>query len=292
MNHLKEAFEAIFQNTIDSLYNTSQSDELLSACHYALMGAGKRTRPLLVLSCNQLLDGHLEDALYPAAAVEMIHTYSLTHDDLPLMDNDDMRRGRPSVHKVFGDVTALLAGDALLTDAFSILSKRLNPQSTLSDSRRLQMVSELALSCGGCGMVLGQSRDMQSDENRISSPEALEEMHSLKTGRLLAASCTIGALSATKSSTGDLLRLRQFGEKLGLAFQILDDLLDNKTGTGKSVGKDKIQGKFTFLSCWSEDKARERAEQLSEEAKKLLQPYGSRAQKLCQFIDELHSRTH
>jgi geranylgeranyl pyrophosphate synthase len=199
----------------------------------------------------------------PAAlALEMVHTYSLVHDDLPTMDNDDLRRGRPTVHKVFDEAEALLAGDSLLTDAFGLLA---DPEAymgfpnSLPASIRVGMVTELAQAAGGHGMVLGQSQDLYWTGRSGAHADHLTFIHLRKTGRLLGAAAAIGAMSQD-ASEDQIRAFRTFGEQLGLAFQITDDLLDDSITTGKSAGKDSATGKLTYLSHMGRSEAKIEAE--------------------------------
>jgi len=241
------------------------NDRLSEACCYALSGKGKRVRSVLALLCAEALGGRVEDAIVPAVAVEMIHTYSLVHDDLPLFDDDDLRRGRPTVHVKFDEPTAVLAGDGLLTDAWRVLSEYTGGIANLSASQRLAMVREFAMAGGGQGMALGQMLDMQWTRRNDYTENVLEEIHTKKTGALIAASCVAGGLAATPDPSV-LLLLRNFGESLGLAFQVADDLLDDMDDTGKSKGKDLEAGKLTYIRVLGRKKAREFNSLLTEKS--------------------------
>lgn len=270
-------------------------DPLSCAVRYALEGEGKRVRPLLCLLTAQACGARptdLEEAMPAALALEMVHTYSLVHDDLPIMDNDDLRRGRATVHKVYGDAEALLAGDALLTDAFGILT---DPETYLGQKKRLPaatvvpMVAELARAAGGEGMVLGQSQDLYWTGRSGAQAVHLNSIHLRKTGRLLGASSALGAMTRG-ASPSQIDAYRTFGEQLGLAFQITDDLLDDSTGTGKSAGKDLASGKLTYLSFMSRDEATHAADATTQKALTALESTGIATRELAAFAGMLLNR--
>lgn len=250
----RDTFEKAFHEHVDEFYRGDE--KLQEACRYALEGQGKRIRPLLLLLSYQLFSQEWKRALPSAIAVEMVHTYSLVHDDLPLMDDDDLRRGRPTVHKKFDEATALLVGDALLSDAFAILAHTHAHSGII-----VAMLRELSSAIGGRGMVLGQSLDLFWTAKAGYSYEDLLSIHQNKTGKLFAASCALGALAAGADGK-DVSALREFGLELGLVFQILDDLLDEQEGTGKSAGKDRESGKLTFLTLMDRVSAQERVRDL------------------------------
>ena len=238
---------------------------LLDAEQYSLFAGGKRIRPTLVLEFCRLFGGRDEAALPFAAAVEMIHTYSLIHDDLPCMDNDDLRRGKPTNHKVFGEAIALLAGDALLTGAFEVASTN----TAVTPEIAAMATAYLAANAGRYGMIGGQVMDIAGEHRKLSVEELLK-LHSLKTGALINASCVLGALAAG-ISPGDsaMEKVVLYAEKIGLAFQIVDDLLD-QTGDekllGKKTGADKEHEKNTFLSFYTIEEAQFYADRLTAEA--------------------------
>jgi farnesyl diphosphate synthase len=248
------------------------------AMRYAVFAGGKRLRPFLVLSSSGLFAVERAQALRVAAAVECLHTYSLVHDDLPCMDDDDLRRGRPTTHVAFDEATAVLAGDALLTVAFEILSHR---DTHPSAEVRCQLIESLAKAGGNNGMIGGQMIDMEA-ENRSLSSDAIVLLQQMKTGALFEFSCEAGALLA-QASNEDRVRLRDYARDFGLVFQITDDLLD-VTGTaektGKSVGKDQDQGKATLVSIMGVEGARAEAEKLVSRAASALEPYGEKAKDL------------
>ncbi len=253
------------------------------AVRYVMEAGGKRVRPMLCLLSAEAVGGDPAKALDAALAVELVHTYSLVHDDLPCMDNDDLRRGKPTAHKVFGDANALLAGDALLTDAFAVLSADADPV------RGLALVRELSLAAGGGGMVLGQSLDLHWTARHGAGQAQLDEIHLKKTGYLLGASTAMGAVAGGASP--DLAaRFREFGRLTGLAFQILDDLLDDSSGTGKSTGKDQAAGKLTYLSLMSREEARRAADRHTAAAVKEISVSGVKADALVGYAQALLTR--
>ena len=245
---------------------------LLNAERYSLFAGGKRIRPTLVLEFCRLFDGEDEAAMPFACAVEMIHTYSLIHDDLPCMDDDDLRRGKPANHKVFGDAMAILAGDALLTGAFEVAASNTAAGAEIS----AMAVAYLAGSVGRFGMVGGQVMDLEG-ENKELTLDQLIKLHSLKTGALISASCVLGALAAGVSFADERMRdVITYSENIGLAFQIVDDILD-QTGDsqtlGKNVGVDAERNKNTFLSFYSVEEAQYYADQLTSGAVNAVRKY-------------------
>lgn len=279
-----ERFEAEWLSVQDRLY--PESTRLHAACRYALAGQGKRIRPLLAMAAAEAVGSDWQKALPASMALEFVHTYSLVHDDLPCMDDDDMRRGRATTHKVFDEATALLVGDALLTDSFQVLleSKHL-PAPAL-----VELVKTLSEAAGGRGMVYGQDLDMHWTGRHGFMAQDLDAIHLNKTGALIAAACAMGGLAAG-ASNDTASHLKTFGLKLGLAFQIIDDLLDNSATTGKSRGKDAESGKLTYLSLMSEDEAKTRAERLTEEALQELLPFGDQGAALRLLALKLLQRT-
>ena len=234
---------------------------LLETMRYAVFSGGKRLRPVLALASCEAFGGRVKDALAPAAALEMVHTYSLIHDDLPAMDDDDLRRGRPTAHKAFGEAEAILAGDALLTLAFEVMATR--PAGEAAASRRAEAVAVLARRAGHSGMVGGQLADLLA-ERRPPAEAPIEWIHRHKTGALLAASVEIGALHAG-AAANDLAAIARYGEAMGLAFQITDDVLDRTASAealGKTPGKDEKSGKATYPALVGLDESRREARRL------------------------------
>jgi geranylgeranyl diphosphate synthase type II len=240
---------------------------------HALMAGGKRLRPVLTIAACEACGGREEQVLEPAAALEMIHTYSLIHDDLPAMDDDDLRRGRPTVHRAFGEAEAILAGDGLHTLAFEILGTR--PEGPEFAMRRTEAVALVARSAGVEGMVGGQVADLEGGEDKVDAA-GLDWIHRHKTGALIAASAELGAIhaGADKISRAALFR---YGLTLGLAFQIADDILDCTSTAeqlGKTPGKDLRDGKATYPALFGLDASREEARRLADEAAETLRPLG------------------
>ena len=247
------------------------------AMRYSLFAGGKRLRPILVLAAAEAVGGLSREALPLACSFELIHTYSLIHDDLPSMDNDDMRRGKPTSHKVFGEALAILAGDALLTEAFH-LATRPEVMKRVPARRRLQAMWHLARAAGSLGMVGGQTMDILTQGQTVDAG-TLEYIHSHKTGALISACVAVGAIVGG-ATVRQLRRLQGYGEKLGLAFQITDDLLDvqsSEAATGKRVGKDAQRGKLTFPGLLGLDQSTQHARQLISEASEALKLFGEEA---------------
>lgn len=236
------------------------------AMRYSVFAGGKRLRPMLALFGCEAVGGKLEDAMPAAVALEMIHTYSLVHDDLPAMDDDDFRRGRPTCHKVYGEAVAILAGDALLTQAFQVLA---DPTATgVPAARRLQIVVEIAAAAGSQGMVGGQTMDIQA-EGKGLEPATLLSLHARKTGALLRASLRVGGLAGGADAAA-MACLTGYGERLGLAFQIVDDILDiegSSAEMGKSAGSDQRKRKATYPAVFGLEAAHRDATRLLAEAR-------------------------
>ncbi len=255
---------------------------LLDAMRYASLGGGKRFRPFLVVECATLFDVAREHSLMAAAALECVHCYSLAHDDLPAMDDDDLRRGRPTTHKAFDEATAILAGDGLLTFAFDILSR---PQTHPDAEVRLKLVSALARASGLGGMVGGQMLDLAAEGRFDRSPPALGEhevktLQAMKTGALLRYGCVAGAILG-KAGPANLNALDRYGSALGEAFQIADDLLDlegDPATVGKATGKDAAAHKATLVGVLGTGPAKRRLEALVAEAQSALGPFGGDAE--------------
>jgi geranylgeranyl diphosphate synthase type II len=264
-------------------------ERLVAAMRYSVFGGGKRLRPILALSAFDAVGGEGDAVLAPACATELIHTYSLIHDDLPAMDDDDTRRGRPSCHVAFDEATAILAGDALLPLAFEIVAR----EGGLRPSVRAEIIGELASANGVRGMVAGQQADMDG-EGSEATVDAVELIHIRKTARPLRASVIVGAL-AGGAPAPVLDALSDFGDAMGLAFQIADDLLD-ETGTagemGKAVGKDRQRGKLTYPAAAGIEGARRRAAELVETALGALETFDDRGwalREIARFVVERRS---
>jgi farnesyl diphosphate synthase len=263
------------------LSNTPLSDEmtrpahLMAAMRHGSLNGGKRLRPFLVRESAALLGGPVDVALRVGVALECLHCYSLIHDDLPAMDNDDLRRGQPTVHKAFDEATAILAGDSLLTYAFDIIAA---PETVLADRLKTELVLSLARAAGPGGMAGGQALDLAAE--RSSPDEAgITILQAMKTGALLRFACEAGAIIAGSESE-HRERLRLFGQKIGLAFQLADDLLDltsDAATMGKATGKDAGRGKGTLVALHGITWAEDRLDVLTKEAVELLAPYGEKA---------------
>jgi geranylgeranyl pyrophosphate synthase len=261
------------------------------AIRYSLFAGGKRIRPVLVLAAGEAVGGARAELVSLACAVEMIHTYSLIHDDLPAMDNDDLRRGKPTSHKVFGEAIAILAGDALLTRAFHVLAELPAGASDALVRRRLAASAELGLACGTTGLIGGQVMDLESEGKTIDAG-ALEGLHRAKTGALLKASVRGGAMLGGASEE-ELARLTRYAEAIGLAFQVVDDVLDateDAARLGKTAGKDQAAQKATYVSVHGLERARQLAATLREDALAALQPLGPRGALLAALAREIVDR--
>ncbi len=258
------------------------------AMRYSLMAGGKRIRPVLCLEAAAAVGATNEALLATACSLEFIHTYSLIHDDLPALDNDDFRRGKPTCHKVFGEAMAILAGDSLLTLAFQVLSDL----PALPPKRKVRVIAELARASGTVGgMIGGQVADIEG-EGQPPSAELLDTIHRAKTGALLRASLRMGAICGD-ATEADLEALTNYGEHVGLAFQIVDDILDveeSSEALGKTAGKDANQGKITFPAVYGLDVSRTMAQAECDAAHAAVTKFGARAQRLREIADMIVSR--
>ncbi|QLF71253.1 polyprenyl synthetase family protein [Peteryoungia desertarenae] len=282
-DHRLSSFAKSVEANLDLLLSThplpgelARPDQLIEAMHYGALNGGKRLRPYLVMESTRLFGGNEEAAMRVGCALECLHSYSLIHDDLPAMDNDDLRRGKPTVHIAYDEATAILAGDGLLTYAFDIVAA---PETELADQAKVQLVLELARAAGIGGMAGGQSLDLGA-EKATPDEEGIILLQSMKTGALLRFACEAGAIIAGKSAE-DRRRLRTFGEVIGRAFQLADDLLDvtaDAKTMGKATGKDADRGKATLVGLHGIAWAEARLDQLVEEAIGILAPYGDKAQ--------------
>lgn len=255
-----------------------------TAMRYSVFAGGKRIRPILCLEAGRIFNGDVSAANYPACAIEFIHTYSLIHDDLPALDNDDLRRGKPTCHKKFGEAIAILAGDALLTLAFESIGATPVPA-----ERRVAILKEVATSAGTVnGMVGGQVADIEAEGKRVE-PQMLEYIHRSKTAALIRASITAGGLCAG-ASDDDVARLRRFGETIGWAFQVTDDILDveeSSAALGKTAGKDIAQEKATYPGVYGLERSHAIANDLATKAIAELAPFGERASRLQEIAEFL-----
>ena len=265
------------------------AERLQEAMAYACLGGGKRIRPVLVYGANRALDGNLADADPAAAAVELIHSYSLVHDDLPAMDDDDLRRGKASVHKAFDEAVAILAGDALQSLAFAVLAETSRSHAAATQLRQIQV---LAAAVGANGMVGGQCLDCCATGSG-SSLQALEALHRLKTGALIRASVLLGAHSAEGATDQQLADFQLYADCIGLAFQIQDDILDVTADTaslGKPQGSDQHNDKTTYVSLLGLEQAQSKASEMTGQAISALARFGSEADLLRELAIFITSR--
>ncbi len=267
---------------------TDIPQQLLEAIDYTIKAPGKRLRAALVLWCCELLAGRInENAKLSAAAMEMVHTYSLVHDDLPAMDDDDIRRGRPSCHRQFDEATAILTGDALLSLAFEILATKIDNADTA-----VRLIAELAAAAGPAGMIAGQIQDLQA-QNTEGSEQLLEYIHTNKTAKMFRCAAAMGAICG-EANEQQYNQLSEYGLKLGLGFQIADDILDviaSSEQLGKTVGKDIQQGKVTYPAVAGLDRSRQLGKKLAAEAIAALESFSTEAKVLRKLAVELEKRT-
>ena len=266
---------------------TDQPVSIHSAMRYSVFAGGKRIRPILCVETARIFSPDVAPALHPACAIECIHTYSLIHDDLPALDNDDLRRGKPTCHRKFGEATAILAGDALLTLAFEVVGA-----TPVAADRRVAILSEIASAAGTVnGMVGGQVADLEAEGKPVGS-EMLEYIHRSKTAALIRASVAAGALCAG-AAPDDVAHLRRFGEFIGLLFQVTDDILDveeSSAALGKTAGKDIAQQKATYPAVHGLARSHEIANELATKAIAELAEYGGRAARLREIAAFLLAR--
>ncbi|BBB24927.1 polyprenyl synthetase family protein [Amphritea japonica] len=280
---VEQQLETVLQKTCDA-------ERVRLAMNYSLFNGGKRVRPVLVYMANQLLNGQLAQADSAACAIECIHSYSLVHDDLPAMDDDELRRGKPTCHIAFDEATAILAGDGLQPLAFELLAT----DNGLSAEIRLQMVSVIARDSGYLGMVGGQSIDLSNEGQQIST-EQLELMHRHKTGALICASIEMGALSSNHASKADLHALKSYANAIGLAFQVKDDILDIEGSTetlGKPQGSDLQHEKSTYPALLGMEGAKQKLALLNEQAHASIADFGDAAQPLHWLADYIVERQY
>ena len=272
------------------LARNATSERLQETMRYSVLGGGKRVRPALCMAAARAMGSDESTALAPACALELIHAYSLVHDDLPAMDDDDLRRGRPTAHIAFDEASAILAGDALQTLAFALLSDA----PALSDRQRVTMISELARASGHQGMVGGQAIDLESVGRQLSVAQ-LEAMHRHKTGALIEASVRLGALTSETVTECQLSNLTDYASALGLAFQVQDDLLDIEGDTeviGKRQGSDAAKAKPTYPALLGIEGARQHLARLLDEALSALESFDSEADTLRAMADYVVARSH
>lgn len=280
------------EGALDASLSEGYPETIYQAMRYSLLAGGKRLRPILCLATCELLGGTEPMAMPTACALEMIHTMSLIHDDLPAMDNDDYRRGQLTNHKVYGEDVAILAGDALLTYAFEFVATRTQ---AVSAERTLRVIADLGKAVGAEGLVGGQIVDLASEGLTDVSLETLNYIHTHKTGALLRVSVTSGAVLAGADES-QVTTLSQYADRIGLAFQIIDDILDitaTSEELGKSAGKDLAAQKATYPSIWGLEESQQQAHTLVETAKQsVLDSFGPAAQPLVALADFIVDRTH
>jgi geranylgeranyl pyrophosphate synthase len=286
--HYRARIEGVLEQNLQ--LPDAGTERLREAMRYSVLGGGKRLRPVLVYLTGESMGAPLAQLDAPAAAVELIHVYSLVHDDLPAMDDDDLRRGRPTCHRAYDEATAILVGDALQALAFEVLAGDESPQ--IAPAVRIAMIRTLALAAGTAGMAGGQAVDLAAVGQTLSV-DAIENMHKRKTGALIRGSVLLGALASGTASGPELLALERFGAQIGLAFQIQDDILDvegDPALLGKATGADAAHSKPTYPSTVGLKSSRERARQLRDDAVAALAPLGSRAAMLTELAHFVVSR--
>ncbi len=281
-----ESFETVFKENLEKI---NAPERLREAILYSTLNGGKRLRALLVLASGELFNAKETELFQIAIAIESIHAYSLIHDDLPAMDNDDYRRGKPTCHKAFDEATAILAGDALLTYSFECLGNI----TSMSAEKRLQIIKLFSEAAGSSGMVGGQYLDLESEDTLIPL-STLERIHRKKTGALIKAAILGGAIAGNADSDS-YNRLSIYADNIGLAFQIKDDILD-VTGTqeelGKAPGADLLNDKSTYISLLGMDASTKKLNQLTSEAIELLDPFGAKATPLIDLAQYIQTRNH
>ena len=269
---------------------TAEPSKLHAAMRYSALQGGKRVRPMLVYAAGQAVGTNMDLLDSPACAIELIHVYSLIHDDLPAMDDDDLRRGRPTCHQAFDEATAILAGDALQPLAYQILSK----DHQLDEASRISMIQTLAQASGSIGMAGGQAIDLESEGQSLTL-SALEDMHARKTGALILASLQLGALSNPEIGEEQFSALETYGKTIGLAFQIQDDILDEIGDTdklGKPQGSDRERNKSTFISLCGLEASQQRTADLLQQAVNALEIFNEEADPLRQLAHYIVQRDY
>lgn len=289
--YLKEKIDFIEDNLVPALEQQGVPSSLYESMKYSLMAGGKRLRPMLVLAVLEALDKPIERGIPFAVALEMIHTYSLIHDDLPAMDDDDLRRGKPTNHKVFGEATAILAGDALLTRAFSYIAEQYGERADVSAKTTVNLIAELGKRAGATGMVGGQMADIEGETKQLDL-EQLEFIHRHKTGDLLIAALRGGGYLA-EATEAQMDALTRYGVCIGLAFQIKDDILNvegDAAELGKAVGSDADRQKATYPSLLGLAESKERLVALIDEARAALVDAGIEHSALSPLADYVRDR--
>lgn len=287
-------FSDNFNAKLNSFFSYPEGSEkqVTQAMFYSLSNGGKRLRPFLLCKTAELFNINFDISLSPAISLEMLHTYSLIHDDLPAMDNDDFRRGKPTCHKQFDEATAILAGDGLLTYAFEVLSNA--PK--ISDTTKIKLIQLLSRRSGAFnGMVAGQMLDLQTEKSpHLSNEEIIKHIEEMKTGCLIAYACQAGAILGNASQK-EYEAITTYARNIGIAFQISDDILDvigDSHLMGKTIGKDALQDKLTFVSLYGLQQAQKIAENLISDAKKAISNFENKATDLCDLADFIISRNH
>jgi len=281
--------KALVDQALEQSIEIARPEKIYEAMRYSLLAGGKRLRPILCLATCNLTGGTSEMAMPTACALEMIHTMSLIHDDLPAMDNDDFRRGKPTNHKVFGEDIAILAGDGLLAYAFEYVATQTK---NVAPENIIQVVARLGRTVGAAGLVGGQVLDLESEGKSDITAETLSFIHTHKTGALLEASVVTGAILTNAAET-DINRLSQYAQNIGLAFQIIDDILDitaTDEQLGKTAGKDLQAQKATYPSLWGLEKSQLKAQELVDNAIAQLTVYGTKAEPLRAVADYIVTR--
>ena len=289
-SYLKQR-KKLVEEALDNSLSIQKPETIYQAMRYSLLAGGKRLRPILCLATCELTGGSIDVAMPTACALEMIHTMSLIHDDLPAMDNDDYRRGKPTNHKVYGEDIAILAGDGLLAYAFEYVAA--NTQNIPAE-RIVQVIACLGHTVGAAGLVGGQVLDLESEGKSDISSQTLTFIHTHKTGALLKASVVSGAILAGASAE-DINKLSQYAQNIGLAFQIIDDILDitaTDEELGKTAGKDLQAQKATYPSLWGIEKSQAQAQKLIDEATAQLTTYGEKAEPLRAIANYIITRNH
>ncbi len=285
---LKEYIKLI-EDHLDKFLEVQYPEEIFKSMRYSVLAGGKRLRPVMCLEACRIFGGNIEDAIPTACAIEILHTQSLIHDDLPCMDNDDFRRGKPTNHKVFGEAIAVLAGDALLSFAPQLI---LQKSKNLDNKTKLKLIEEYCNTAGAYGLIAGQVVDIQSEGRKIS-PETLEFIHTHKTADLFKFALKSGAIIAGTDESR-ILSMQEFGQKLGFAFQICDDILDETSSfeeLGKTLGKDKQAQKSTFTSIFGLEKARSEVICLLNEAHDIISECKIQSEIFNEIINSIKERT-